>query len=1185
MKTTDHRHGHARTRMATTRLLAACAIVVVLSYNARADTDVFTITSEVQTKGPYRFGMNVNGMGGFAPWKSQLEMNAWNTAVAMEPFEFLHQGVADGGGAEYVQHRRGSRLSYWNVMADGFWDGADVAAYRIEDGRMRLLRKGVVKKLTAGDKDSENRIHFTEAGPAVQSGDVYRLSMTRNHAMHEHMFPRMKKNASYLHRLMQPQGSAEWVIDTETHCPEGGSTGSLKLTLSGGAKRKPAGLFQYYLNYGAQSWVKFGEGKSYRCQVWLKQKGVPDGKVTIEVGPAAKAVLHVSGEWQKFELEVKNDPELFPKKVTKLSITVAEKGTVWVDNFLIYQTDVEPFQVMPWVREELKKFAPGTLRIWQGLYRGGIDSWVKDGFATPSVGGIKGLSGFNPFSLRRSLELCEYTGADPWLVLHPMFSEDDLRKFMEYLCAPADEGYGRIRAGQGRREPWSEAFGQIFLECANEAWNSIFSPRAWPGRPALYAAIADYQFRNVKQSPYYRPEKFQLVVNGWGHSTKRGGWSQRVAQATREADYLDYGYYFGGWDGLTVIGAGDDGELFQRLLLYTPHVNQRSLLLGLCMYPGLSQRYARVLRAEEDLLAEVVAALEVDGEFTGAQLATDAGLGAAKAIAQLFGRDDAYSQSLEKSIPRLTRTIEGPAGKLLMQCCALPEFASTTEELLGLELEPAAKLARVCGSLDRRGINRVLKEHPEILDALQDKLSDNRHMKKEIEAVRAGKPARYGILNAVRGYLPVQVLEKVKESPTLVEAFSGSISPEAVRAIAARVVRSLGPVLNKTLDRKVNQITAAMKKDEAFASALMAAMEEGRSYSGEAAALVAGALADACAEGLSQQPRRGRRGVRIGDLPDEPRGKLVQLMKQALQDESSAPDPAATRFALAMLGGVTGDLSALDSLRTDQALLQSLAARIHEALTDAITQTMLDDAAIANRLTYRLCRLPLGRGLRRCVYESGPGYALPGPGKKSPEEDERVGKSLALGITTLDSFMTNLSQGFGPQGYFTFKMGTYWSTHNNYRDLFPHPSWLSLQLRNLYCQGDLMRVVQTRVKTIDIPTQKVYKTANDGRKNAIKMPGRRNVPLVRCYAFKQGRCHSFLLYNRSFDEAREVKLDLPYEPAPNVTVYKLTHKDPRTTNRKAYEVKILEEAKDDFRDGYTFTLPPSSAFVLVNAAR
>ena len=130
-----------------------------------------------------------------------------------------------------------------------------------------------------------------------------------------------------------------------------------------------------------------------------------------------------------------------------------------------------------------------------------------------------------------------------------------------------------------------------------------------------------------------------------------------------------------------------------------------------------------------------------------------------------------------------------------------------------------------------------------------------------------------------------------------------------------------------------------------------------------------------------------------------------------------------------------------------------------------------------------------------------------------------------------------------------------------------------------------MRVEQTSVKTIDIPTQDVYKTTNDGRKKAVEMPGRRNVPLVRCYAFKEGKRHSFLLYNRSFDEAREVKLQLPYEPSEKVMIHRLTHKDPRTTNRKAYEVKIVEEATNDFGNGYRVMLPPSSALVLVNEER
>lgn len=55
-------------------------------------------------------------------------------------------------------------------------------------------------------------------------------------------------------------------------------------------------------------------------------------------------------------------------------------------------------------------------------------------------------------------------------------------------------------------------------------------------------------------------------------------------------------------------------------------------------------------------------------------------------------------------------------------------------------------------------------------------------------------------------------------------------------------------------------------------------------------------------------------------------------------------------------------------------------------------------------------------GVKSLVYEAGPGYTLPGPGKFDIEE-QRQGKSLAHAINALDIFMMNLRNGFGDQSF------------------------------------------------------------------------------------------------------------------------------------------------------------------------
>lgn len=105
------------------------------------------------------------------------------------------------------------------------------------------------------------------------------------------------------------------------------------------------------------------------------------------------------------------------------------------------------------------------------------------------------------FSLHEMYELCEHIGCDPWYCLPGTLHEEAMTRFMEYLGAPPDVGYGKLRAELGHPKPWTDVFRSIHVEFGNEAWNSAapyhsggFSgPDYWTGLIAM-----------AKRSPYYR---------------------------------------------------------------------------------------------------------------------------------------------------------------------------------------------------------------------------------------------------------------------------------------------------------------------------------------------------------------------------------------------------------------------------------------------------------------------------------------------------------------------------------------------------------------------------------------------------------------------------------------------------------------------------------------------------------
>lgn len=223
--------------------------------------------------------------------------------------------------------------------------------------------------------------------------------------------------------------------------------------------------------------------------------------------------------------------------------------------------------------------------------------------------------------------------------------------------------------------------------------------------------------------------------------------------------------------------------------------------------------------------------------------------------------------------------------------------------------------------------------------------------------------------------------------------------------------------------------------------------------------------------------------------------------------------------------------------------------------------------------------------LGTAVYEGGPGYDLPAPGKEQDPRDELVGKSLALAVTTLDAFMTAQAAGFDPQCFFTFKPGTRWSTHADTALTIPHTAWLALQLRNLHCRGDLVEVRTVRTPLIDLPEIRVGSRVNDGRFREQVLPPLTGAHGVKAWAFIDGPRVSVLLLSRLLEQTTTVTLRLPFPPRYEGTITSLTAADPLASNTGSHQVPLSTAPFEFTGKDVTFNLPPHSAVVLQATAR
>jgi hypothetical protein len=149
-------------------------------------------------------------------------------------------------------------------------------------------------------------------------------------------------------------------------------------------------------------------------------------------------------------------------------------------------------------------------------------------------------------------------------------------------------------------------------------------------------------------------------------------------------------------------------------------------------------------------------------------------------------------------------------------------------------------------------------------------------------------------------------------------------------------------------------------------------------------------------------------------------------------------------------------------------------------------------------------------------YEAGPGYLLNGlngatvsAAQKSGQE--RVMKSVAAGVATLDVFLQNAAQGMVTQNYFTFQEGTEWTSHARWsRGGAAFPAWRLLSLfNNEAAGGDLLDSRVLWRPTDDLPEVRNPVT------NDLVYPAIPGASMVAVYAFRRADRLALFLINRS----------------------------------------------------------------------
>jgi len=307
---------------------------------------------------------------------------------------------------------------------------------------------------------------------------------------------------------------------------------------------------------------------TWRIEFWAKAKaGRPKFRVSVEDVPDVP--VEVGPEWRQHDLAIEVEGLREGKNVTIR--LVASDGEVLVDDVVIWKEEEHrnPTPFRDPLVDLLKRLKPGVLRH---LQMGGSNlennlrprlqqyGWTRS-FANLVMDGRNNASEYR-FNLHDYYVLCEYVGAEPWYCVPGTLHPDEVDILMEYLGAPADAGYGKVRAELGHPQPWTEVFEHIYVEFGNEAWNpggyatgSFNGPDHWKDMMAV-----------GKSSPHYRPN-IVFVAGSQAGSTYV---TQSVLKDVPNADRVAIApYLMNGTRQEHVEHLKTDDDLFRWVFAYT----------------------------------------------------------------------------------------------------------------------------------------------------------------------------------------------------------------------------------------------------------------------------------------------------------------------------------------------------------------------------------------------------------------------------------------------------------------------------------------------------------------------------------------------------------------------------------------------------------------------------------------
>lgn len=122
---------------------------------------------------------------------------------------------------------------------------------------------------------------------------------------------------------------------------------------------------------------------------------------------------------------------------------------------------------------------------------------------------------------------------------------------------------------------------------------------------------------------------------------------------------------------------------------------------------------------------------------------------------------------------------------------------------------------------------------------------------------------------------------------------------------------------------------------------------------------------------------------------------------------------------------------------------------------------------------------------------------------------------------------------------------------------------------------------------MDLPETKaaVVSQTNSADKKVKSFPAVPALPLVDCYAFRDGDRYSTMLISRRLDGQTKTTLEFPCDLQSKYTLHTLGGSSPALHNINEEAVKVVTEEKEGMKKTFTLDVPAHSVLVIVSQAR